>query len=1628
MTTLAPRIGLTQGVSLVPDAERLLNPGDQTPVVSEPEPVVGPSERSSRLTLDAAVEASRRNTAPNVVEQRRVPRYSLRELNSLDTDVLNERLKQVRIDDNRPGWVKFLDLIDLPRNVVGNVVAETFLPAAKKAALERGDFDQAGLTKVYGSDILRAMGLENRVITATGGFLVDIFTDPLSFVGGPLGGLKTAGTRGAVQITKQGQRALRTGIKAVRQGRPVADDATRQMLETTERYGRATGQLADNADSVQIADYLQSTIRGDQGRVSRGAERLGLGGVTRGGTLAEDAFSVTRGTGPGGQAVSRTAEESARIEATKAFAARYTTNPGLDLSRARGGAQVAHIPLTTLTLTTPSFQIPGLGFRPGAAAATQRAFALAQEGNVQGGRAILAAQEDAQATRNAVVRMRDLMNERARLDRAAIGARALGSTPDPVSAARLAEIDEEIRLSSEAIPDLAANRALRQDQLAGTGSGPVDPNLVYQVDSVADVAAVSELVSAARADARVAEIMARWADEGSLLSQATADDIELARTWKRMQAEEISGRLSLNLAENSVDEVLSAARRDESLRALLDRRSEHASARLQSLIDLSDESLDTAEVVAEAFQRNIDAANEVAALSGSAARNLLDSDSRLLADAARRVLRLDDPSLGHMVFAPITRGLRRYGFQGSADRTQELGEIIARNLGGAESGTVSGMMQGFRRAASEGAKADADRAVSALRAGNVDEFEGLRGFDEIAGRFPAALYPDLSAYLTMRVGAAVDRRAGLPQSPILTRFGDDANPTPADQLVTRVREAGVLDDADTVREIDELAERMADVFERLGTEAVLRGDLDNTLSRYVPVQLSPEATAAVQRLARSDGGTGVRGAARALMEPDQARMTNLIEYVDDAGEHRSFTVLDAETVGKMSDDEIADLVRAGVEDSTVETIRAIRADIDGFKSQFGIATDAEMNRAMQIRSRALLPNELNEMAARGHFDALVGGRLVQQGEMWETDAMSLLSRRLRAERVREAEHALNEAVSPFVVTTIDPRIQASVQGKTALTRTGQKVTRLGQSNRYDIGGRTYRTLDSTKFDGDSILSPERVFGEDARNMLIPDVLATSLERAHDVMKPENIPPVMAMANGITSLFKITTLAHPSWTVANALGNALLLPLRHPDLVYNPRRSAEFMGDFRAAMGLVASRNTNRRIGAGTRVQGVGGRFMSPATIMREADAQGLINGGVAGDAQRQMMLGLISSRPLDAAEAVPGSLPARLRNRYNRRLAEYAAARGQFDSLSPVARRLDQLKAGASAIQGGPVSALLRAWFGVNGAIDDTFRLALFMNLRREGFDAATAGEEVRRTLLNFGDMTSAEKNYIRPLVPFYAWFRASAPNMLLRLFRDPKQIAVTPKLAEAFEELLAGEEAVPRHQRPRWLQETMAIQVGSDPETARSFLAGTLFPQEAAGQIAAGALGATGLFGFDGGDFMDMANWTLGQFSPVAKLPIELGTGREAFTGREIGAGEGAGDISLQQYLANQVRPFRELGIGSPGGGPIAREFGEGIGAGVSRLLVGGRASSNLDIESRRRALFSELKQREMPLRLAIRRADRRGDQEAGVRLRTDLLALYASHIERSGTTDGVPAWAVEDLRAGGLAIPASGPGEPGE
>lgn len=144
-------------------------------------------------------------------DRRKSKRISIQALNEFGAEALRKRLPEIqRREDRRPTIVKVLDVLDLPRNAIANIIGS--LAGVDKSKKERATL---GLKRVWASDVLKKLGVKNRVVRAVGGFAVDVLLDPLTY--GSLGA--TTGTKIAQhlpRVLKGGTQLVQTAAKSGR--------------------------------------------------------------------------------------------------------------------------------------------------------------------------------------------------------------------------------------------------------------------------------------------------------------------------------------------------------------------------------------------------------------------------------------------------------------------------------------------------------------------------------------------------------------------------------------------------------------------------------------------------------------------------------------------------------------------------------------------------------------------------------------------------------------------------------------------------------------------------------------------------------------------------------------------------------------------------------------------------------------------------------------------------------------------------------------------------------------------------------------------------------------------------------------------------------------------------------------------------------------------------------------------------------------------------------------------------------------------------------------------------------------------------------------------------------------------
>lgn len=192
---------------------------------------------------------------PKKKDRRRKPRFSVEELNQLGLEEIQQRAPDIAKDvDTRSSIVKVFDWLDLPRNIVAQAVAA--VAGMDTSKQEKGAL---GLRKVYVSDVLDHLGVENRVVKAVLGFVGDVAIDPLTYLSaGSTAGLSAG--KHVPKISGAGKNILSGALKSGRAGqlgKALGRNADTAIARLGEKFGEKSGTRA-------LAKWLgKNAVRGD---------------------------------------------------------------------------------------------------------------------------------------------------------------------------------------------------------------------------------------------------------------------------------------------------------------------------------------------------------------------------------------------------------------------------------------------------------------------------------------------------------------------------------------------------------------------------------------------------------------------------------------------------------------------------------------------------------------------------------------------------------------------------------------------------------------------------------------------------------------------------------------------------------------------------------------------------------------------------------------------------------------------------------------------------------------------------------------------------------------------------------------------------------------------------------------------------------------------------------------------------------------------------------------------------------------------------------------------------------------------------------------------------------------------
>ncbi len=191
----------------------------------------------------------------------------------------------------------------------------------------------------------------------------------------------------------------------------------------------------------------------------------------------------------------------------------------------------------------------------------------------------------------------------------------------------------------------------------------------------------------------------------------------------------------------------------------------------------------------------------------------------------------------------------------------------------------------------------------------------------------------------------------------------------------------------------------------------------------------------------------------------------------------------------------------------------------------------------------------------------------------------------------------------------------------------------------------------------------------------------------------------------------------------------------------------------------------------------------------------------------------------------------------------------------------------ASMMKGFP-KAPIETGKRVSEAVEENLRMPQYLDLRRKGYDARTAAAEVLKNHFDYTASTDFENAVMKRLIPFYTFPSRNFPKQVRRAVQSPGKASVPIRLAGPADR---GEEDYV----PEYLQGGLALPLGGGGG-AQTYLSQLGLPMEEAfsrlkvGKNATDTVRQSGM-------------GLLGMLRPELKGPLELLTGKQFFTGRDM-------------------------------------------------------------------------------------------------------------------------------------------------
>ncbi len=190
---------------------------------------------------------------------------------------------------------------------------------------------------------------------------------------------------------------------------------------------------------------------------------------------------------------------------------------------------------------------------------------------------------------------------------------------------------------------------------------------------------------------------------------------------------------------------------------------------------------------------------------------------------------------------------------------------------------------------------------------------------------------------------------------------------------------------------------------------------------------------------------------------------------------------------------------------------------------------------------------------------------------------------------------------------------------------------------------------------------------------------------------------------------------------------------------------------------------------------------------------------------------------------------------------------------------------------------LIKAGRQTNEGLSDITRIQTFIGKLSQGYTPEQALQITNKAHYDFGNLTGFEKEFAKRVIPFYGWARQNVPSVLQEIAEKPGG-----KLGTAVKVAGSARGADPGFLPPQ-IADVLALPLGQEDATGtKRFLSHSGLPFEDLAQLGS-------------------AKGALGMLNPLIKAPLELATGKQFFTGRDlVDLHSDTGSTLMDQVLAN--------------------------------------------------------------------------------------------------------------------------------